>query len=275
MSDHTEAKIATMSEKQPLASHHTDLESQSPASPPPARPVFIILWLLFVLGTIATIISSNWANPSYPIHAQHVLYTSKSAISTTSPLPISAPTSTCDNLTLRREWRSLKHTEQARYQTAMRCLLELPSKNGQSGSVLGDLMSAYMTSGWHATSTTDYLPWNRWFMHTLEASLRRECGYTGDMPYLDWTAAAPVTAKHSTDGKSPNAQSYQSTFHDQLAKQRLDAALVSKILSAPNYDAFARVLESHITDLAPLGLGVSETPQGLSLFYYKRFKSLN
>ncbi|KAI5201377.1 Di-copper centre-containing protein [Aureobasidium subglaciale] len=255
-----------LSEKQQLAlelekrdAQNTDLESQIADSSPPARPVFLLLWLLFVIGTIATIVSSNWITPEVLIRSGNTLLNPTSISATSTPLPTSAPTSTCDNLTLRREWRNMKRREQARYQTAMRCLLELPSKNGKTGSRLGDFLSAYSTSGWHATQTTDYLPWNRFFMHTLETALRSECGYRGDMPYLDWTVA---TAKaDSTDASAPAVSYSQASLRDEAAKQHLDAALVSEIVSAANYNDFAHVLESRITSLAPFDFSSPELPQ--------------
>ncbi|THX50557.1 Di-copper centre-containing protein [Aureobasidium pullulans] len=255
------------SEKQQLAMdlekkqpHNNDLESQDLATPPPARPVFLVLWLLFVFGTVATIVSSNWNKPESRVHGQNILQKPTSVIATSTSLPTSAPTSTCNNLTLRREWRSMKPREQRRYQTAMRCLLELPSKNDRTGSRLGDFLSAYSTSGWHATQTSDYLPWNRFFMHTLESALRNECAYRGDMPYLDWTAV-PATTAESSDATSTTAQSSQAAIRDEAAKQHLDAALVSEIMSAVDYDDFVHVLEARITDLAPFDFSTPELPQ--------------
>ncbi|KAG9527868.1 Di-copper centre-containing protein, partial [Aureobasidium melanogenum] len=257
-----------LSEKQQLAQElekkqpqNNDLESQNPASsPPPARPVFLLLWLLFVLGTVATIISSNWSKPDCLNKAQHILHESTSPVATSTSLPKSAPTSTCDNLTLRREWRSMKPLEQARYRSAVRCLLDLPSQNDNTGSRLGDFLSAYSVSGWHATQTTDYLPWNRFFMHTLESALRNECAYRGDMPYLDWTVAAAYPESLG-EVASAATSSPQAAFHDELTKQHLDPALVSEIMSADTYDDFAHVLEARITSLAPFDFSSPELPQ--------------
>ena len=256
-----------LSEKEQLAlelerqqSHNNDLESQSPTSPPPARPVFVLLWLLFVLGTVATIISSNWSKPQHLIKSQHISYKPTSTVIASTSLPTSAPTSTCDNLTLRREWRNMKPVEQQRYRSAVRCLLDTPSKNGNSGSRLGDFLSAYSISGWHATQTTDYLPWNRFFMHTLESALRNECAYLGDMPYLDWTVAAAYT---ETLGEvSAVDSSSQAALRDAAAKQHLDASILNEIMTANTYDDFAHVLEARITSLAPFDFSSPELPQG-------------
>jgi tyrosinase len=257
-----------LSEKKQLAlelerqqSHNDDLENQSPTSPPPARPVFILLWLLFVLGTVATIVSSNWNKPQHLIKAQHALHEFESTIITGTSLPTSAPTSTCDNLTFRREWRSMKPKEQAHYRSAVRCLLDLPSQNSKSGSRLGDFLSAYSTSGWHATQTIDYLPWNRFFMHTLESALRNECAYLGDMPYLDWTVAAAYTEDLGQVAQV-GSTSQQATLRNAAEKQHLDASLVSKIMAADTYDDFAHVLEARITSLAPFDFSSPELPQG-------------
>ncbi|KAI4764407.1 Di-copper centre-containing protein [Aureobasidium sp. EXF-3400] len=255
-----------LSEKKQLAlelerqqPHNDDLESQTSTSPPPARPVFVLLWLLFVLGTVATIVSSNWSKPQHLIKAQHVLTKSTSPVVASTSLPTSAPTSTCDNLTLRREWRSMKPVEQARYRSAVRCLLDTPSKNGNSGSRLGDFLSAYSISGWHATQTTDYLPWNRFFVHTLESALRNECAYLGDMPYLDWTVAATYT--EGLGEAAAVSSSSQAAIHDTAAKQHLDATLVSEIMAASTYNDFAHILEARITSLAPFDFSSPELPQ--------------
>lgn len=256
------------SEKQQLARElekkqpqNDDLESQSPALPPPARPVFLLLWLLFVLGTVATIVSSNWSKPDCLNKAQHILHKSTNPVATSTTLPTSAPTSTCDNLTLRREWRSMKPLEQARYRSAVRCLLDLPSKNDNTGSRLGDFLSAYSVSGWHATQTSDYLPWNRFYVHTLESALRNECAYRGDMPYLDWTVAAAYPESLGEVASAVTSSS-QAAFRDEVAKEHLDPSLVSEMMSADTYDDFAHVLEARITSLAPFNFSSPELPQG-------------
>lgn len=100
-------------------------------------------------------------------------------------------------------------------------------------------------------------------MHTLESALRNECAYRGDMPYLDWTAV-PVTTAESSDATSTTAQSSQAAIRDEAAKQHLDAALVSEIMSAVDYDDFVHVLEARITDLAPFDFSTPELPQGKS-----------
>lgn len=155
----------------------------------------------------------------------------------------------------------MKPLEQARYRSAVRCLLDLPSKNDNTGNRLGDFLSAYSVSGWHATQTSDYLPWNRFFMHSLESALRNECAYRGDMPYLDWTVAAAYPESLGEPASATTA-SPQAAFHDKLTKQHLDPALVSEIMSAGTYDDFAHVLEARITSLAPFDLSSPELPQG-------------
>jgi tyrosinase len=257
-----------LSEKKQLAlelerqqPHNDDLESQTTSTPPPARPLFVLLWLLFVFGTVATIVSSNWSKPHHLTKAHHILPKSTSTVITSTSLPTSAPTSTCDNLTFRREWRNMKPAEQSRYRSAVRCLLDLPSKNTKSGSRLGDFLSAYSISGWHATQTTDYLPWNRLFIHTLESALRNECAYLGDMPYLDWTVAAAYT-EGLGEVTPAGSSSSQAAIHDAAVKQHLDASLVSEIMAANTYDDFAHILETRITSLAPFDFSSPELPQG-------------
>lgn len=235
-----------------------DVESQSTTTPPPARPAFLLLWLLFVLGTVGTIVSSNWNKPDFPIHATNILVKS-SATTTGTPLPTSAPTSTCDHLTLRREWRNFKPSEQSKYKTALRCLADLPSKNG-NGNRLSDFLSAYHYSGWHTSQTSNYLLWNRWYLHNLETALRSQCGYTGDMAYLDWTIPAP-----EAQAEKEVAATYtsQTTLRETRAsKQHLDARIEAAILAAADYDDFVHRLEMRITDLAPFDFSNPDLPLG-------------
>lgn len=256
----------TMSEKQQYTvesekkqQQNTDIESQTsdPTTPPPARPAFLILWLLFVLGTIGTIVASNWNKPDFPIHATNTPKHHPSPSRTA--LPTSAPTSTCGSLSIRREWRTMKAAEQASYEKALRCLIDLPSKNGNAGSRLSDFLGAHEAADWHATSTSAYLPWNRLYMHTLETAMRRECAYTGDMAYLDWTLAISPPEQTST----PSPSTPQTAMLD--SSKHLDATLVSEILDAETYDDFTAALESRIRDLAPFDFESGSSAQGKKL----------
>lgn len=96
-------------------------------------------------------------------------------------------------------------------------------------------------------------------MHTLETALRNECAYRGDMPYLDWTVAA---AYPESLGEAASAVTFspQAAIRDEVAKQHLDASLVSEIMAANTYDDFAHVLETRITSLAPFDFSSPELP---------------
>ncbi|TKX22697.1 tyrosinase ustQ [Elsinoe australis] len=90
----------------------------------------------------------------------------------------------------RREWRSLKSAEQIDYVSAVQCLLKTPSKlnTGHTGLTHWyDFTWAHYNIGNVAHGAANFLSWHRWFIALFEQSLRKECHYTGPLPYWDWT----------------------------------------------------------------------------------------
>ena len=99
--------------------------------------------------------------------------------------PISA-WDTCRDLRVRREWRNLAHSEQQDYFDAVHCLLEQPAKIS-NGSAFDDFAYVHKTFGSYSHKSALFLPWHRWFIYVYETALIKQCGYSGALPYWDWT----------------------------------------------------------------------------------------
>ncbi|KAM3418125.1 hypothetical protein BST61_g6330 [Cercospora zeina] len=99
----------------------------------------------------------------------------------------------CSNgkeLTKRREWRALSPDERSNFITATHCLRELPSQLFPERPQV----ARWYDFGWthyHIGNVNhrnaSFLPWHRWLIVLLEDSLRTHCGYSGALPYWDWT----------------------------------------------------------------------------------------
>ena len=48
-----------------------------------------------------------------------------------------------------------------------------------------------------------FLPWHRWYVHSVETALRTKCDFTGASPYWDWSKGS-----HCLSSLSPLTQSY-------------------------------------------------------------------
>lgn len=99
----------------------------------------------------------------------------------------------CANPAVRVEWRSLNQAQRNQFHQAVKCLQTKPSNvNGQT---LFDRYSALhvdMFDDIHYVAS--FLPWHRYYTKARENSLR-ECGYTGPIPYWDWTIDADNMAR--------------------------------------------------------------------------------
>ncbi|KAK7037280.1 hypothetical protein VNI00_011271 [Paramarasmius palmivorus] len=103
-------------------------------------------------------------------------------------------TQTCENPTVRKEWRELNPTEQAAYHEAVICLMKQPSQRYPDEpkvvSRVDDFTWTHMVVNREAHQTATFLPFHRWFLHEYENALRSECNYTGPLAYWDWTIDA-------------------------------------------------------------------------------------
>ncbi|KAH8648988.1 hypothetical protein BGZ60DRAFT_509291 [Tricladium varicosporioides] len=99
---------------------------------------------------------------------------------------------TPETASIRKEWRSLTHTEKMAFVNAELCLMSLPGRSGLPGaqSHFDDFQAAHQ----QGTNTSDgdiihytpqFLAWHRWQLHAHEQILRLECNYTGTIPFWD------------------------------------------------------------------------------------------
>ncbi|KAH6875060.1 hypothetical protein BKA58DRAFT_437055 [Alternaria rosae] len=106
------------------------------------------------------------------------------------------PTS-CRHAIVRKEWRTLKRTEQLQYITAVQCLLEKPAVTPTPAapgalSRYDDLVATHINQTLSIHLDGQFLPWHRLFTAYYEKILRDECGYRGAQPYWDWTLDTPA-----------------------------------------------------------------------------------
>ncbi|KAG6887435.1 hypothetical protein C0995_015308 [Termitomyces sp. Mi166 len=107
----------------------------------------------------------------------------------------------------RKEWRSIEPLERADYLKAVQCLQHHPSKSGlpAARTRFDDFQGFHISVTTKVHEVGQFLPWHRWFLHAYEVALRKECNYTGHIPYWDWTKDA--------DPANPEAQVPVSSSH--------------------------------------------------------------
>ncbi|KXS99614.1 hypothetical protein AC578_9898 [Pseudocercospora eumusae] len=90
---------------------------------------------------------------------------------------------------VRREWRTLSHTEKQSYISAVRCLRTTPSSihNRNGVSRFDDFAWTHENVGQIAHEAAAFLSWHRAFIAEFEEDLRRHCAYNGSLPYWDWS----------------------------------------------------------------------------------------
>lgn len=105
--------------------------------------------------------------------------------------PIARTDSTCTNPAVRKEWRELSGTEKAEYLRAAVCLRGLPKQEYADITAvttrMDDLVYTHLTLNSDIHFVANFLPWHRWFVKFHEDLLRTECGFSGTMPYWDWS----------------------------------------------------------------------------------------
>ncbi|CAH0044600.1 unnamed protein product [Clonostachys solani] len=111
------------------------------------------------------------------------------------------PACTEDNIRVRRSWVNLTLDERAEYIAAVKCLYETPPLSPKSFAP-GARHHADDFSACHYNQT-EYIhfsgwliPWHRYFVWSYESSLRDFCGYTGALPYWDWTEQYESHTQH-------------------------------------------------------------------------------
>ncbi|KAF7197717.1 Tyrosinase-like protein orsC [Pseudocercospora fuligena] len=97
---------------------------------------------------------------------------------------------TVETASIRREWDTLCPDEKRAYIKAVQCLLEKPSISGDlvpgARSRYDDFLGTHINQTLTIHGTGNFLSWHRYFTWTYEQALRKECGYKGVFPYLNW-----------------------------------------------------------------------------------------
>lgn len=90
----------------------------------------------------------------------------------------------CSRPTIRREWRTLAHTDRNAYIAAVQCLALQPSKVHTNGSLYDDFPRVHQATAPTAHKAAPFLPWHRYFVHAYETALKEQCRYLGAIPYV-------------------------------------------------------------------------------------------
>lgn len=128
------------------------------------------------------------------------------ADTTLDPNVVSKMSSTCStkNVEIRREWRTFTKQQKAAYITAVNCLAKKPHSKllkpsypranipnvTTASSFYDDMTYIHMDLTDHIHYTGYFLPWHRWYTNMHVTQLKQQCGYTGVMPYWNWSMDA-------------------------------------------------------------------------------------
>nr|A0A142I737.1 RecName: Full=Tyrosinase-like protein phomQ1'; AltName: Full=Phomopsin biosynthesis cluster protein Q1' [Diaporthe leptostromiformis]AMR44289.1 tyrosinase [Diaporthe leptostromiformis] len=97
------------------------------------------------------------------------------------------PPQQCSTPAVRKEWRSLSPSAQAKYISAVQCLMYLPSVHKEGTTLYDDFVFGHSKTGSYSHYAASFLPWHRMYLHVYERALRDHCGYSESLPYWDWT----------------------------------------------------------------------------------------
>lgn len=131
---------------------------------------------------------------------------SNAKTSTTNPTVMG-----CTSPTVRREWRTLTSEAKDSYISAVKCLATRPAQVA-NGTAYDDFPFVHKETAPSAHMSAPFLPWHRYYIHSYEATLKRECGYSGVLPYWDWSADskdfsnAPVWSADAFGGNGVGAE---------------------------------------------------------------------
>ncbi len=150
------------------------------------------------------------------------------------------PVSTCVQ---RKEWRELSSVEQQNYQDAVVCLKQKPSKmNINSPSRYDDIAYAHFRSATTKHNSAQFLVWHRWFLHSFEKILQSECGFTGALPYWDWTVdvnnaeSSEVLNDFGGDGHPVTGCLQNAPFANWATSFQPSPCLTRRYLSSPGFN---------------------------------------
>ncbi|KAF9891369.1 hypothetical protein FE257_004225 [Aspergillus nanangensis] len=123
-------------------------------------------------------------------------------------LAVTATSASCNPnaATTRREWGSLHPAQRTEYIDAILCLRHRPSviPSSQYPGVrdrLDDFVATHINYTSRIHDNALLLPWHRHFLFLWERTLQDECGYTGGVPYWNWSlATSNLSASPIFDG---------------------------------------------------------------------------
>ncbi|KAF9534127.1 hypothetical protein CPB83DRAFT_843721 [Crepidotus variabilis] len=111
--------------------------------------------------------------------------------------PVAGKALQCDRIRVRKEWRTLTRQEQKAYIKAEKCLRSTPDPglvtggNSSTKYTFSDgLTNAHATGFGRYHAGPKFLPWHRWLVWMHGYSMEQLCGYTGPVPYWDYTIDA-------------------------------------------------------------------------------------
>jgi hypothetical protein len=161
-----------------------DRNSQDFLQEPPA-PLFNSA-ARFTIGFLVTVLIII----SWTLTWNTILRSSKTETKTSN-------TKICTSPAVRKEWRYLSIYEQQNFLSSLQCLKNKPSSlqnsttnmksRTKSTSRYDDFVWVHIQLYDKTHNVAPSLPWHRHFIRVFEKILQQECGYTGSLPYWDWT----------------------------------------------------------------------------------------
>lgn len=106
------------------------------------------------------------------------------------------------NIRVRRNYSHLSPSARKHYIASIQCLQSLPSQTPSSLSSgaktrYDDFVATHINQTLTIHYTASFLSWHRYYIYAFENALRQECGFTGDLPYWDWSETARTGLQHS------------------------------------------------------------------------------
>ncbi|KAJ7098253.1 tyrosinase [Mycena epipterygia] len=115
-------------------------------------------------------------------------------LSRTVLLLVQAGAASCPSVAERHEWRDLRDDKKSQYIKAVKCLQALPAQGliKAAQTRFDDFQALHINLTDEIHLVGQFLPWHRRFLNVFEETLRNECGFTGSVPYWDWSRDVDV-----------------------------------------------------------------------------------
>jgi tyrosinase len=112
---------------------------------------------------------------------------------------------TYENAAVRTEFRAMSKEMRKQFTDSITCLKNMPpthedlsaygGANGGVKSRYDEYVATHIENTFKIHNTADFLAWHRHFIFEFESDLKNSCGYTGTLPYWDWTVDAQAPEK--------------------------------------------------------------------------------